>query len=145
MCIRDRVRALRKGAPVIGQIGGFSVPKYRDGYPRAATIALIRIAPHDPRVAIAWGWQLENSRSEEMRIQAALRIGGFGKAATGQVSDLVGALRDRSLRVRHEVITALGMSGAGAKAAIAPLERVVAGSDKAAAARAKAALRLIRG
>jgi len=138
------VKALRKGAPVVGQIGGFSVPKYRDRYPGAGCDALVRIAPRDPRVAIAWGWQLENSPSEEMRIQAALRIGGFGARAVTQVRDLVGGLRDESRRVRHEVITALGMIGPGAKVAIAPLEKIIAGPDQAAAVRATAALRLIR-
>ena len=53
------------------------------------------------------------------------------------------ALADKSPRVRWEVITALGMIGPPAKAAVKDLTKILAGEDKAAAARARAALRQI--
>jgi uncharacterized protein YjeT (DUF2065 family) len=123
---------------------GRSQDRQSDGFAGRAADAMIKIAPSDPRCSVAYGWRLRESRSPQERSRAALRIGSFGAAGADEVPTLIAALDDADKRVRWEVITAIGMLGATAKAAIPRLEAIVGGTAKAAAARARAALKQIR-
>jgi HEAT repeat protein len=115
----------------------------QDDFPRRAAEAMIRIAPRDARCAVAYGHRLKHANGENERAEAALRIGSFGEAAKGEVRTLIAALRDKSQRVRCETVTALGMIGPDAKAAIPKLRRLSESDNKALAVRARAALRQI--
>ena len=106
---------------------------------------MIRIAPGDSRCAVAYGHRLMHAKSETERAEAALRIGACGKAAKDEVRTLIIALKDKSQRVRCETITALGMIGPHAHAAIPSLEGLAKSDHKAIAVRAQAALKQITG
>ncbi len=87
---------------------------------------------------------MANAQTESVRVDAALRLGGFGARSKAEVDTLIDARRDSSRRVRQESITALGMIGPSAAASIPALTKIAAGKVKAAAARARSALRSIR-
>ena len=134
---------------IVSKAGGLRVTLGRsssrqgDEFPARASEAMIRIAPNDPLCAAAYAWRLAHDPTDSNRAAAALRLGSFGVAAAQEVPILRKALTDKSARVRWEVITGLGMIGPAAKSAVADLKKILAGKDKAAAARAKAALRQI--
>ena len=106
---------------------------------------MIKIAPGDPRCAVAYGYRLLHSGSENERAAAALQIGALGKTATREVPTLIAALKDKSQRVRCETITALGMFGPDANKAVAKLQQLAVSDEKAIAVRAQAALKQITG
>ena len=116
----------------------------KDDFEARAARAMVAIAPGHKQCAIAYGYLLVHAATAEERAQAALRLGSFGAASTGEVPHLVQACDDAEVRVRWEAITALGMIGPAAQAAAHKLEALSGSEDKAIAARAKAALRQIR-
>jgi hypothetical protein len=127
--------------PILRTSIGFS--QQTDEFPARAARAMIKIAPGDPRCAVGYGWQLKKSLRPAERSRAALQLGSFGKAAKDELPTLIAALEDADKRVRWEVITAIGMLGPTAKAAIGQLGKFVGGDDRAASARAKAAIKQI--
>jgi HEAT repeat protein len=137
----EAIPALAKGMRRISNVTRRA--SRQDDFLRRAAEAMIRIAPRDPRCAVAYGYRLKHAKTETERARAALQIGGFGKAAKGEVRTLISALGDKSQRVRCETITALGMIGPDAKAAIPKLTRLSKSDDKALAVRAGAALKQI--
>lgn len=139
--------AIKAGGRLGGRqvfVGGTTL-RGEDDFSRRAAEAMIQIAPDDPRSAVAYGYRLTHAHSAGERAQAALAIGSFGKAAKNEVRTLIVALADKSHRVRCETITALGMIGPEAKAAIPRLAQLAESDDKAVAVRAEAALGQIRG
>jgi HEAT repeat protein len=76
-----------------------------------------------------------------------MALGRCGAAAAPAVPDLLAAIsdEDEDLRVIREAITALGMVGPKAADAVPSLETLTQHEDRQIAARAKAALRQIKG
>ena len=110
-----------------------------------AAEVMIAATPDDPWNALAYAYRLLHGQDEQIRLEAAASLGGFGEQAKQTVPQLVEALGDESVRVRGEIITALGMIGPAAEDAIPVLERLSTQDDSQIAGRAKAALRQIRG
>lgn len=137
---RQRVAVVRRQGSVLRS--GRS-PTSRDTFAATAAEAILKINPRDPKSAPAWAYRLQHGALKTERAQAALMIGSFGEKAKGQVSALIKALKDRSKQVRCEVITALGMIGPDASAAVPNLLELGASEDQAIAVRAKAALKQI--
>jgi HEAT repeat protein len=116
----------------------------RDDFPARAARALLAIDPEDPRVLVAYAYQLINDEDLQTRLRAAMAMGRFGPQAAPAVNDLLLALWDEDIAVIREVVTALGMIGPEARDALPTLENLVEHEDRQIAARAKAALRRIR-
>ena len=106
---------------------------------------MIRIAPGDPRTALAYAYQLSAARSTSERLDAIAGIMKIGPQDADAVPALLRAAEDRNSTVAHEAITALGMIGPAAKEAIPTLEQLTEHEDPQIAERAKAALRQVRG
>lgn len=80
-----------------------------------------------------------------VRQRAVLELGAMGeKVDSKSISALAQAVSDRDKLVAWDAITALGMIGARAKAAVPRLKGIARGQDKPRAARAEAALRQIQ-
>ena len=106
---------------------------------------MIRLAPDDPIVVPAYAARLGAHFDRRVRIESAIAIGHFGEDSAAAVPDLVQATSDPIGAVVREAITALGMIGPAAKDAIPTLEALTEHEDPQPAARAKAALRQVRG
>ena len=90
------------------------------------------------------GWRVLASHPDpELRQESILALGATGEVAA--VETLRTCLRDSDEFVVWEAITALGMIGEGARAALPDLEALADHEDPARSARAQAALRQIRG
>ena len=90
------------------------------------------------------GWRVLASHPDPaLRQESILALGASGDVEA--VDTLRSCLQDADDLVASEAITALGMIGAGARAAVAELEALADHADPARSARARAALRQIRG
>lgn len=89
--------------------------------------------------------QLVEHEDPAVRQRAVLELGSLGAEVGARgVRALQGAIFDQDKLVSWDAITALGMIGPAAKAAVPRLEALTLGQDKAKAARAEAALRRIQ-
>jgi hypothetical protein len=118
-----------------------------DDFKARAVRALLMIDPDDPRVAVAHGYQLRRHPDARTRWKAAMALGRCGAAAAPAVPDLLAAIsdEDEDVRVIREAVTTLGMVGPKAADAVPILETLTQHENRQIAARAKAALRQIKG
>jgi HEAT repeat protein len=101
--------------------------------------AIVRMAPDDKRALKAYEYLLERPISAE-RLDALVAMRQAGPLAEKLLPFLLRMAQREDLVIQREAVTILGMIGPKAKAAIPTLKKLVLGTDKQLAARAKAAL-----
>ena len=106
---------------------------------------IVAIAPSDPDSSAAYGCLTAYHHDPRVRSKAALQAANLANGSDACVPFLLHALGDDHLSVLEEVLTALGMIGPSAREAAARLEQLAEHDNSQIAARAKAALRQIRG
>jgi hypothetical protein len=123
--------------------GSISMPS-SDRIRGKATLLLMKLGAAKDLPAGAYIALLDHG-DPAVRHRAVLELGSFGeKVGAKGVGALARAIMDQDKLVAWDAITALGMIGPKAKAAVPRLEGLARSQDKAKVARAQAALRQIR-
>ena len=138
-----RMLAARDVAPAGNDIlrhNGFVVP-IDDGFRFAASEAVVRLAPDDPRAAIAWSGRALLHPHRTVRRAALAALARCAPDIDDTVPDLLAIARGNDQGLAVEAIKLLGMARSGGAAVIGELEQLAAtaSGDVAAVARAQVA------
>ena len=128
---------------------GIGTVVFRDVGPesnKAYAKAILSIDPTGLEAAEAHAYLIEHGDSYQRR-ESVMALRGFEEMAEIVTLTLAGVAENPSEQAatRYEAMTTLGMIGPAAKDAIPTLEKLAEHDDKQIAARAKAALRQVRG
>ena len=113
-------------------------------FARNAAIAIQQIDPFSKEAAYAYGFLILHEPFRDLRLRAARELMMLGPHVAEAVPLLV-KIGSKDTELLHMVINCLAMAGAKAKATIPRLQKLSKSDNEKTAARAKAALKRIRG
>jgi hypothetical protein len=123
---RDKAPA---GADLM-RYNGFPLPT-RDGFALRAAMALVRIAPDDPRSAIGHAVLAVEHPHRTVRQEALRALAGFGPASAVAIPELLKLATGDDPAVAIEALKALGMAGKDVGNELATIDRLAASGSGA--------------